>query len=141
MLQGRKKGERRLRALIEIGTADLQSIKGSAGFGVPHDDRSVIVTKKPIRGGGDAVRPPSVAVDGLGAGTRIGEGRHLNGLLVESRTMVIGAAASDGSDREMPLRGSRSSSHSRRSNPRLTRIGRSSADPAAIIASGRVALA
>ena len=83
----------------------LQAIKGAAGVGVPHDDPSVVVTKKPIGGGGDPVRPPSVAVNGLGAGTGIGECRHLNGLLVECRTMVIGAAASDGGDREMALSG------------------------------------
>ena len=103
VLQGRKKGERGLCALIEIGSADLQAIKGSAGCGVPHDDRSVVVTLKPVCGGADAVHPPPVVVNRHGAGTRIGHCRHFDGLLVESRSMVCGAATPDGRDREMPL--------------------------------------
>ena len=62
MLQGRKEGERRLRALIEVGTFDLQAIKASAGSG-SHMANAVVVTKEPIRRGGDAVRPPSVVVN------------------------------------------------------------------------------
>ena len=41
----------------------------------------------------------------VGAGTGICEGRHLNGLLVETRTFVIGTIASHGSDREMTVLG------------------------------------
>ena len=103
MLQGREEGERRLRALVEIGTISLEAIKGTPGLGVPHDDSTVIVTQKPSCGRGDPVHPTSVAVHGFGAGTGIGECRHLNGLLVKTRTMVSRTTASDRGDREMAV--------------------------------------
>ena len=64
VLHRREQGEGRLGALIEIGTGRLQAVKAPAGCRVPHEDAPVVVTKKPVRRGGDPVRPPSVAVDG-----------------------------------------------------------------------------
>ena len=55
------------------------------------------------RGGGDPVRPPSVAVNFGHAGTRIGECSHLNRLLVKSGSSVGGTASSDRGDREMSV--------------------------------------
>src|SRR5208283_436821 len=105
VLQGRQEGQRRLCALVAIRTAPLQAVKGPAGVGIPHDDALVVVPAKPICGRGDAVRPPSVAVDGPGPGTGVGKRRHLNGLLVESGTMVAGTTAADGGYREIAARG------------------------------------
>ncbi len=88
---------------LRLAPSILQAVKGAAGCGVPHDDPRVVVTEKPIGGSGDPVRPPSVAVNSLGAGTGIGQRRHLNGLLVESRAVVVGTTASRGGDREMAV--------------------------------------
>ena len=77
---------------LRLAPSIVEAVETSARGGIPHDDPAVIVAEEPIGGGGDPVAPLLVAVNGPGAGTRIGECRHLNGLLVESRTVVVGTA-------------------------------------------------
>ena len=105
VLQRRKESERRLGALVEIGTVPLEAVKGSARGG---SHMTTPLSLSPRNQLVAAVIPsthrwsPSTR---FGAGTGIGKGRHLNGLLVESRTVVIGAAATDGGDGEVALSG------------------------------------
>ena len=101
----------------------------------------VVVTEKPVGSGRDAIHPTLVASDGFGAGTRIGECCHFDRLLVESRTLVAGPLPPTGVIERWRGRVSLASSHSKSSKPCSKRIGRPSTEPAATIASGRVALA
>ncbi len=122
VLHGREESERRLGSLVAIRLpVPLQAIEASTGLrGIPHDGLCrVIVTEKPIGCSRGSVPPPLVTVDRVRAGTRIGERRRLNGLLIEPRTPVLGTTAADGVTERCPSRVSRSSSHSRSSNPPL----------------------
>ena len=69
-------------------------------------------------------------VDGRGAGARVGEGGHLDRLLVETGPDVLGAPARGGGRREVAVGRFESSSHSSRSRPRCRSAGSSSATPA-----------
>ena len=90
---------------LRLAPCRFQAIEGATRGVVPHDDPGVIVTEKPIGGSHDPFLPLLVADNGRGTGTGISEGRHLNGLLVESRTFVIGTATSYRGDREMAVLG------------------------------------
>ena len=141
VLQGRQECERGLGALIAIGTVPFQTVERPPGVGVPHDRADVVVAAEPGSRHADGVSPAPVVVNGSGTCAGVGEGGHLNGLLIESRSLVAGTAAAGGGDGEMTAAGLAFDQPFQEVQPSRRRAGRPSAEPAAIIASGMVAFA
>ena len=138
VLQGRDHRQRRLGALVAVRPVGVQAVEAAAGLRVPHD-----AGRRRCRPGTRRRRSrmPSgqtgLRVDGRGAGARVGEGGHLDRLLIEARAgRPPVPRPADRGDRQVAVGGLVVEQPLQQVQAALAQRRSSSATPAAIIASG-----
>ena len=103
----------RFGTLVLVSTVDVEAVTATPGRRVVERCAGIVVAEEPTDGSLDALRPTGVTGQPEGAGTGIGERRHLDRLLVEARTGLAERPSAHGRDRQMGIRWSRRRAASR----------------------------
>ena len=104
LLEGRHEGQCGLRALVLVATSGDQAVAPAAADRVEQGHVGVVGAEEPRRGDLDAAAPPLLPGDPVRPRAGVVERRDLDGLLVEARGALPGAAPADGDDDRPPPR-------------------------------------